>query len=291
MPMQEQESAGARAWKDTETFRGSLLFFIGVEVIGLFVFAGAASLLFLKKNSSLEAQIIVPFIGAIIGLAAAYTVIFMVNLVRAPYRQRNESEASRAALSEQIKEAERQRQAELDRQPCAELVIAPRLDRGKLLLDVTNQGDEAAVEAQIEALEGFYGIQVHGGFARVTNPYAGHWAGAGAKTTRLMTGQKDTLLIGGVTIRWQQATFEMWFCNQQTGAEEIYNTNSWMWPDSAHQSIPHVLVLRVTISTTPRMRTGPFVRDYQFTGMDSGAGAEITELPRSTPDMADSPSG
>jgi hypothetical protein len=98
------ESTPQRAWKDTEHFRQSAGSFWLLEVVGAAIFgiAGAFGGYWLvPTNAASQQQFAYPTIGGgigvIVGFIIAYGLIYLWNLFRAPYRQRDEL---RSKLSE-----------------------------------------------------------------------------------------------------------------------------------------------------------------------------------------------
>lgn len=92
------ETAFKRACKETEEFRNSAKSFWTFEIVGAAVFGlGGAYVgyLLMPAQPSLFQQFVCPGIGGVIGLITGLVIvfglIFLWNLFRAPYRQRNEA--------------------------------------------------------------------------------------------------------------------------------------------------------------------------------------------------------
>ena len=92
-----RESTWARAWADTDSFRTHTIWFWGVEVFGAGAFAvlgGMIGLWLTPARASNFQQGLYPtlgsFIGVITGLPCTFICIYLWNLFRAPYRQRDE---------------------------------------------------------------------------------------------------------------------------------------------------------------------------------------------------------
>jgi hypothetical protein len=87
-----------RAWQDFERFRKSAKSFWGFEVAGaaIFLLAGAfVGFWLIPDNSTQFLQFAYPAIGGavgfILGFIVAFGIIYLVMLMRAPYKQRNEA--------------------------------------------------------------------------------------------------------------------------------------------------------------------------------------------------------
>jgi len=87
----ENQTSWRRALSDSESFRHSGRFFWGCEVLGAAAFAAIVTYFFLPNDPSRSESAIYPLGGVVIGFAAAYTLIYLWNLFRAPYRQRDEA--------------------------------------------------------------------------------------------------------------------------------------------------------------------------------------------------------
>lgn len=91
MDINLHESSWQRAKRDTEKLRkDSPIWYWGVEVVGVMAFTGIGLWLTPDQPTKLE-SILYPSIGAIAGLVIAALLVFIWNLFRAPYRQRNEA--------------------------------------------------------------------------------------------------------------------------------------------------------------------------------------------------------
>ncbi len=95
--MDIRESSWQRARKDLDSIRHSTLFFLLFEVVGLAAFGLLGSLLTPHDSSDL-AKSLYPFVGAVLGALFAYGLLFLWNLFRAPYRQRNEAYSALLAV-------------------------------------------------------------------------------------------------------------------------------------------------------------------------------------------------
>ena len=141
-------------------------------------------------------------------------------------------------------------------------VVNDRLDR--MLLEVTNLGEHGDFEAQIEMLEGREFIH---GIERPTLPiYTGCWElGLGAKAS-LAQGHSDRLMIGKLEVHaplWT-AEFYMYFYDARAGGAKHFGTTSWLLVGKG--TVAARFMLRITISSTPRMKQGPFVKTYVVDG-------------------------
>jgi len=143
----------------------------------------------------------------------------------------------------------------------AKLVVIPRNTRDGFFLDVTNYGEQGELEAQIAILRG--GESIHG-VVQPPNPYIGYWETAVSDKSLLKEGHEDRLLIGQTEYGWPLAlaSLKMFFFDRKSKALSSFGTTSWilMGPDKAAPG--PIFALRVTISATPRMPDGPFIRDY-----------------------------
>lgn len=141
-------------------------------------------------------------------------------------------------------------------------VINDRLDR--MLLEVTNLGEHGDFEAQIEMLEGHGCIH---GMERPTLPtYTGCWElGVGPKAS-LAQGHSDRLLIGKLEVNPQllSAGFHMYFYDGRAACAKDFGTTSWLLVGKG--TVAARFMLRITISSTPSMKQGPFVKTYVVDG-------------------------
>jgi hypothetical protein len=98
-----RESTWRRALEDTEQFRTSRMWFWGVEVLGS---AGLASLTAGLTFNSLHGwqMILLTFFLFAFGLVIVYGAIYLWNLFRTPYRQRDEVHVEYAKLKQSIEE-------------------------------------------------------------------------------------------------------------------------------------------------------------------------------------------
>ena len=101
------QTAYQRASQDTESFRKSGFSFWALEVVGAAVFGVVGALVSLwltPSHSSAFWQNALPTIGGglglVLGFAMVFLAIYFLNLIRAPYKQRNEAR-------QRIKELER----------------------------------------------------------------------------------------------------------------------------------------------------------------------------------------
>ncbi len=93
-----KEATWHRALSDSESFRHSGKFFWGFEVLGAAAFAAIVTYFFLPDDPSRFESSIYPLSGVVTGFVAAYSLVYLWNLFRAPYRQRNEAHAALRAL-------------------------------------------------------------------------------------------------------------------------------------------------------------------------------------------------
>jgi len=86
----EQQSALSRAWDDTKTSMHKPYFFwlVGVIAAGLGVFIG---MIITPERASSTISAVYQVFGGIIGIIIGFILIFIENLLLAPYRQRNEA--------------------------------------------------------------------------------------------------------------------------------------------------------------------------------------------------------
>ena len=111
--IRRRETAWQRACKDTVAFRKeSNWWFWGVEVVGTAAFATLGGLIgfsCLPANSSAYSQNAYPTvgaaIGAVLGFALAYAGMLGLNLLRAPYRQRDEARQQVRKLEQSQRES------------------------------------------------------------------------------------------------------------------------------------------------------------------------------------------
>lgn len=105
------ESAFHRAWRDTDKFRRSAKSFWMFEVVGAAMFGiiGAIGAFWLTPQSASPFQqnsypAIGGGIGIIVGFITVFALVFVWNLFRAPYRQRNEARADAIQRKEEYDE-------------------------------------------------------------------------------------------------------------------------------------------------------------------------------------------
>lgn len=105
---QERETAIRRASKDTENFRNSSKWwFWGVDVLGSAALAAITTALIINTLPNWVVGVLT-FVVFVFGMAVIYGLIYLWNLFRAPYQQRNEA---RTALQDlQLKNNELQTQ-------------------------------------------------------------------------------------------------------------------------------------------------------------------------------------
>jgi len=101
------ETAWDRACTDTEKFRKSPKSFWEFEIVGAAVFGlggGYIGFLLMSQNPTLFQQFVYPSIGGAVGIILGFLIvfscIFLWNLFRAPYRQRNEARQTVDRLEE-----------------------------------------------------------------------------------------------------------------------------------------------------------------------------------------------
>ena len=87
-----EESSWTRAGKDTENFRSKRTWFFGVETLGSGAIAGLTALMLWDRSASPGWLVGLITFGVFTGgLFLIYGLIYIWNLFRAPYRQRNEA--------------------------------------------------------------------------------------------------------------------------------------------------------------------------------------------------------
>lgn len=87
------QSARRRAWEDTKHSFHTIKFFVGVEVVSIGGFIFLATLQ-IPENASGFVSAVYPAVGTIIGALVGFGIIYLIMLVKAPYRQRNEARAT-----------------------------------------------------------------------------------------------------------------------------------------------------------------------------------------------------
>jgi hypothetical protein len=147
---------------------------------------------------------------------------------------------------------------------------------GSMFLEATNLGERGDFEAQIDMLEGHESI--HGIVTPPLPIYKGYWQTSAGPTARLPQGHKDRLLIGALdlSIETYLAEFKMYFCSAAGGQAVQYGTTSWGVMKGSG-GLPARFVLRITISSTPRMKEGPFIRTYVVDGGSQPHFQEVAE--------------
>lgn len=113
------QSALSRAWADTRISFHKIYFFWVVEVVA----AGIGGFIGTIVTPAYAGRIMsatYPAIGVLIGILAGFSIIFISNLVLAPYRQRNEA---RKRLLELVVEREDKKKPAQTRQDIGVLII------------------------------------------------------------------------------------------------------------------------------------------------------------------------
>lgn len=162
--------------------------------------------------------------------------------------------AESQSLSQRVEQLEEAR-AQLDIQ----VIIEPYSNM--MCLEVTNNGERGELQAQIEILEGRHSMH---GINRPTLPaYTGYWERSAGPVAALPQGHKDRLLVGRREMAYGLVlySYEFFYWDAREQCMKTYGTTSWV-PLEDSGSIPPYFVFRITISSTPKMKDGPFVRDY-----------------------------
>ena len=148
--------------------------------------------------------------------------------------------------------------------------------RRSMFLDVTNLGERGEFEAQIEMLEGREFI--HGMTRPILPRYTGYWERSAGPLARLPQGHSDRLLIGRTELAsggLMAASFKMYFYNPFSQQGDEYGTSSWGLMEDG--SLPARFLLRVTISSSPRILEGAFIRTYLVQGREDNSLQETNE--------------
>jgi hypothetical protein len=250
------EPSWRQAWRDLEGFRGSAVWFWGAEVVAAAAGTLVAIWLLASPNSSNLATTFYGATGLVVGLGIAFIGMYAFYLLRAPYRQRNEARGK-------ILEA----QAEIGtlRESRPKLVVVPRNTKNAFWLEVTNLGEQGELEAQIAIQE------IRSGSMNSVvrpNPYIGYWEMAASDRCSLKEGHRDQLLIGKTDLNYPFGSLQMFFFDRINRVLSSHGTTSWVWGSGeVDAQVPRpILAIRVTISASPRMPDGPFVRDYLVSG-------------------------
>jgi hypothetical protein len=99
------QSAPSRAGEDNEKFRSKLLWFLGFEVVGSGAIAGLTAWILWDRSKLHGWQVGLITFGVFVGgLFLIYGLIFLWNLFRAPYKQRNEARAMVTKLQKSLGE-------------------------------------------------------------------------------------------------------------------------------------------------------------------------------------------
>lgn len=146
---------------------------------------------------------------------------------------------------------------------------------GKMYLEVENLGEQGAFQAQIEVLEGDNFIH---GIVRPPLPaYSGYWQRSAGSVANLPQGHKDRVMIGELSMTssvWS-ASFEMYFFSNQQGQPSSFGTTS--WNPGSDQFVPARFLLRITISSAPKLKEGAFKGLYIIEGNSSDIFREAGE--------------
>lgn len=130
------------------------------------------------------------------------------------------------------------------------------------VLEVTNNGERGELQAQIEVIEGANFIH---GVERPTLPtYTGYWERSAGPIATLSEGHKDRVMIasldtpqGGLML----FSYKLYFYNAVQQRLAQFGTTSWV-PGKDSGTIPAKFRLKITISSSRRMKGGPFVKEY-----------------------------
>jgi hypothetical protein len=205
----------------------------------------------------------------------------LVGLTVAPFISFHRVRTERDRKSEQLRDLQETR-------PSIQVeTVSDRYD--VMFLKVTNLGEHGDFEAQIEMVEGRGFIH---GIERPTLPiYTGCWElGLGPKAS-LPQGHSDRLLIGKLEVdhRFWSAGFHMYFYDGRAGRAKDFGTTSWQLVGKG--TVAARFMLRITISSTPRMKQGPFIRTYLVDGEGDPHLQELPNATQSAPDREGSPIG
>lgn len=161
-----------------------------------------------------------------------------------------------------------------DTRPTIDVVAVNESLGQRMYLEVTNHGERGEFEAQIEVLDGKGCIH---GIVRPTLPtYTGYWERSAGPVASLPQGHKDRLLIGRQDVEWRisLAEFVMSFFDPMSKKYAEYGTTSWgLLKDG---TVAARFVLRITISCSPKVPTGPFVKTYIVAGRSNPSLTEAT---------------
>jgi hypothetical protein len=232
-------------------------------------------------------RLAISLIVSLAALGSLTIVVFLINVLMAPAR-------IAAVVGVEAKEREDEQQIQIntlsgDRDQAREKIrnleenrptIAVRAGsdmHSSMFLDVTNLGERGEFEAQIEVLEGREFI--HGISRPILPRYTGYWERSAGSLARLPQGHSDRLLIGQQELAsggLMAASFKMYFYNPLSQKGDAYGTTSWgLMKDDG--SLPARFVLRVIISSAPRILEGAFIGTYLVQGRENNLLREANE--------------
>ena len=217
-------------------------------------------------------------ISLLVSLAALGSLtigVFLINLLMAPARsavevgagakeREDEQQIQIDSLSKDRDQTREKIRSLEENRPTIAIRAGMDMYRG-MFLDVTNLGERGEFEAQIEMLEGRE--FVHGMTRPILPRYTGYWERSAGPLARLPQGHSDRLLIGKTELAsggLMAASFKMYFYNPFSQKGDEYGTSSWGLMEDG--SLPARFLLRITISSAPRILEGAFIKTYLVQG-------------------------
>ncbi len=98
------QSSPRRAWEETKESFHKIWFFWGVQVVAVGVFALLGTI-FAPENSGRLASAVYPVAGGAVGAIVGFGIIYLICLIKAPYKQRDEARKQLMELKNRLAEA------------------------------------------------------------------------------------------------------------------------------------------------------------------------------------------
>ncbi len=139
------------------------------------------------------------------------------------------------------------------------IIVLPLEMDERYFVEVTNIGESAEFEAQVDIVEGYDKSSF------ISPRYTALWRSSSDKTTKLKKGQKDQILIADIDVLSLHPrpalAYRLYHYSPDADMNVDYmHSRSWD-PEREHTINPHFL-LRLNISSEPSMKEGTFSKTY-----------------------------